>query len=313
MGRTGLTVSVMGLGCGGHSRLGISQKKGDDNAVGIVRRALDIGINFIDTAEAYGTEPIVGRALQEAGERDAVVVSSKVSPRQNGLLRTADEIKEAVQAGLKRLQTDRIDILHLHGVRETEYDYCRTELVPALHDLRTSGAIRFSGITEAFGPDPQHHMLLRAVEDDFWDVMMVGFNFVNQSARERVFTATQTKDIGVLDMFAVRRALKTLPAMNALLKDLAAKRALPAAISAALQTGNPVGFLFDGDDPAIDIADGAYRFCRDEPGVHVVLSGTGSVEHLLANADSLTRPPLSESATQKLRHLFEGIDSVSGN
>jgi aryl-alcohol dehydrogenase-like predicted oxidoreductase len=53
LGRTGLSVSSMGLGCGGHSRLGMSQQKGEDNAVRVVRRALDLGINFIDTADLF--------------------------------------------------------------------------------------------------------------------------------------------------------------------------------------------------------------------------------------------------------------------
>jgi aryl-alcohol dehydrogenase-like predicted oxidoreductase len=313
LGRTGLSVSVMGLGCGGHSRLGMAQQKGEDNAVAVVRRALDLGINFVDTAESYGTEPVVGRALRESGARDGVVLSTKVSPRESGALRTPAQIKEAAEAGLRRLETDHVDILHLHGVRSSEYEYCRDELVPALFDLRQAGKIRFVGITEAFGPDPRHDMLIRAVTDDCWDVMMVGFNFANQSARDRVFAATIAKDIGVLDMFAVRRALTTLPAVHELMAQLSAKNELPPAAAEALASGSPLGFLFDGPDAAQNIADAAYRFCRDEPGIHVVLSGTGSIAHLEDNAVSLMRSPLPPAHTERLYQLFEGVDSVSGN
>ncbi len=313
LGRTGLSASVMGLGCGGHSRLGLAQEKGDDNAVAVLRRALDLGINFIDTAESYGTEPVVGRALRESHFRDQVILSTKVSPRTDGALRTGTEIKEAAEAGLRRLETDHVDILHLHGVRDSEYDYCRDELVPAFLDLQQAGKIRFVGITEAFGPDPRHDMLIRAVTDDCWDVMMVGFNFANQSARERVFAATQAKNIGVLDMFAVRRALTTLPAVHEMMAQLAAINELPAIAAEALAAGNPLRFLFDGPGAAENIADAAYRFCRDEPGVHVVLSGTGSTEHLNDNAASLKRPPLPQAHTERLHRLFAGVDSVSGN
>ena len=59
LGRTGLTVSVAGLGCGGHSRLGQTQGASFEHSVDIVRTALDRGVTFIDTAEAYGTEEIV--------------------------------------------------------------------------------------------------------------------------------------------------------------------------------------------------------------------------------------------------------------
>jgi aryl-alcohol dehydrogenase-like predicted oxidoreductase len=62
----------------------MSQQKGEDNAVTVVRRALDLGINFIDTAEAYGTEGVVGRALREAGARDNVVISTKPGSSGNG-------------------------------------------------------------------------------------------------------------------------------------------------------------------------------------------------------------------------------------
>jgi aryl-alcohol dehydrogenase-like predicted oxidoreductase len=156
-------------------------------------------------------------------------------------------------------------------------------------------------------------MLTRAVRDDCWDVMMVGFNFVNQSARERVFDITKAKNIGVLDMFAVRRALTTVPALYELLEQMNAKNQLPPAAAAALTTGDPVQFLFEGPGAAENIADAAYRFCRDEPGVHVVLSGTGSIEHLEANVSYLNRPPLPDAHTQRLRDIFSGIDSVSGN
>ena len=75
-GRTDLNVSVMGLGCGGPSRIGLSADKSDAESVSIIRSAIDAGVNFIDTAEVYRTEGFVGKALQEVG-RDKIVVSSK--------------------------------------------------------------------------------------------------------------------------------------------------------------------------------------------------------------------------------------------
>src|ERR1700683_3236882 len=76
LGRTGLRVSVAGLGCGGNSRLGLGTGKGEDDAVALVRAAIELGVNFFDTAEAYGTERVLGRALAGVA-RDSVVVSSK--------------------------------------------------------------------------------------------------------------------------------------------------------------------------------------------------------------------------------------------
>ena len=63
LGRTGLRVSVAGLGCGGFSRLGLGRGKSEAEAVALIHRALDLGVNLFDTAAAYGTEAVLGKAL----------------------------------------------------------------------------------------------------------------------------------------------------------------------------------------------------------------------------------------------------------
>ncbi|MCB0186099.1 MAG: aldo/keto reductase, partial [Caldilineaceae bacterium] len=72
-----------------------------------------------------------------------------------------------------------------------------------------------------------------------------------------------------------------------------------------------LGFLLTESD-ATSIVDAAYRFCRYEPGVHVVLSGTGNPDHLRANIESLSRPPLPDAVVQKLRHIFRNANAVTG-
>lgn len=308
LGRTGLSVSVMGLGCGGHSRLGLATGNTEANAIAVVRTALDLGVNFIDTAEAYKTESVVGQAL-EGVRRDSVVISTKVSPKREGKLATKAEIKERAEACLQRLQTDHVDILHMHGVSAEDYAFVREEHVPALLELQKEGKIRFTGITEAFGPDPQHKMLTLALEDNCWDVMMVGFNILNPSARERVFPITQQKAIGVLDMFAVRRALQDAETLRNLVQSLIAQGQIDAG---ACDADAPLDFLLK-EGIAESLPDAAYRFCRYEPGVHVALSGTGNIEHLTANAASLSRPPLPKEILARLKQIFGRVDTVSGN
>src|SRR5262245_44802435 len=84
LGRTGLRVSVAGLGCGGFSRLGLGTGKSQDDAVRIVRQAMDLGVNLLDTAAAYGTEAIVGEAVGSV-PRDSVVIATKAwIPRTEG-------------------------------------------------------------------------------------------------------------------------------------------------------------------------------------------------------------------------------------
>jgi aryl-alcohol dehydrogenase-like predicted oxidoreductase len=80
---------------------------------------------------------------------------------------------------------------------------------------------------------------------------------------------------------------------------------------AAFDSENPLGFVLAESD-ASSLVDAAYRFCRYEPGVHVVLSGTGNPLHLQANIDSLCRPPLPDSVVLKLRHLFRNASMVTG-
>jgi aryl-alcohol dehydrogenase-like predicted oxidoreductase len=79
LGRTGLEVSRVGLGCGGPSRLGQAYGGSLDSSKSVILRALELGIDFFDTAESYGTEPVLGAALKEAGRQHDVVVSSKKS------------------------------------------------------------------------------------------------------------------------------------------------------------------------------------------------------------------------------------------
>src|SRR5215207_150667 len=85
LGNTGLQVSVLGLGGGGHSRLGQQTGATEADSVALVRHALELGINFIDTAEAYGTEAIIGTALAGAPRQD-VILSTKKSISTQGRL-----------------------------------------------------------------------------------------------------------------------------------------------------------------------------------------------------------------------------------
>ena len=95
LGRTGLRVSVLGLGAGGHSRLGQRTGASEEESVAIVRRALAHGVTLVDTAEAYGTEAIVGRALPTARRAD-IVLSTKKSVSADGRLITAAELCRSV-------------------------------------------------------------------------------------------------------------------------------------------------------------------------------------------------------------------------
>jgi aryl-alcohol dehydrogenase-like predicted oxidoreductase len=293
----------MGLGCGGDSRLG--QARGDTTAsVRLIRSALGSGVNFIDTAEAYGTEEVVGRALRNF-PRDQVVLSTKKTTFADRLV-TPDDVVRSLEESLRRLGTDYVDIYHLHGVRPDAYADLRNRLLPTLLELKAQGKIRFLGITEAFAVDPNHRMLAEALADDFWDVVMVGFNILNQSARKTVFPRAIERRVGTLVMFAVRRAFSRPARLRELLVELAGRGKVPPEYAYS-----GLDFLLR-EGVSESLPDAAYRFCQDEPGVHVVLSGTGSQEHLDENVRALSGPPLPASERQRLTTVFGRIDDVSG-
>ncbi|MCY4064350.1 MAG: aldo/keto reductase [Chloroflexi bacterium] len=306
LGRTGLQVSVMGIGAGGPSRLGQHDiVRTEAESAALVLRGLDAGINFIDTAEAYRTEEIVGAAVAQR-DRSQIVISTKKRLRGENITRT--ELRAGLHDSLRRLGTDYVDVYHLHGLKPEQYDYYRQEILPAMQDLRQEGKIRFIGVTENWSGDLAHKMLKRAVHDGCWDVIMVGFNLLNQTARESVLAAAIEKDIGVLIMFAIRRALSQREKLKTTIQRLIESGEID---PQDIDRENPLSFLVESG-AAPSIADAAYRFCRDEPGTHVILSGTGNPEHLDANLAAFARPPLPPEISARLKHIFRGAHSVTG-
>jgi aryl-alcohol dehydrogenase-like predicted oxidoreductase len=153
-GRTGLRVSRLGLGCGGFGGVGSEPSlfgRGEDEAAAfaIMDRALELGINYFDTANSYGggrSEEMIGRWLRARGTRDQIVLSTKVfnrmgpGPNDGGLSRR--HVLQAVEASLRRLQTDWLDLYVTHDVDpETPLD----ETLRALDDLVHQGKVRYVG------------------------------------------------------------------------------------------------------------------------------------------------------------------------
>src|ERR1044071_78469 len=182
LGRTGLKVSVAGLGCGGPSRLGMRDGASEEQCADIIRRAL------------------------KGMPRDKVVISTKKKFPLDDPNDPAGETRRSIEQSLRLMGTDYIDVYHIHGVEPQEYDYAVANVLPVLVKLREEGKIRFIAISEAFVDDMTHKMLTRGVPENHWDVIMVGFNILNQSAGRAVFPKTIAADVGTLVMFAVRKA-----------------------------------------------------------------------------------------------------------
>ena len=308
LGRTGLTTSVIGVGTGGPSRIGLQHGGSESGAREIIIRAIEHGVTFIDTAEAYRTEAVVGEAIRGV-DRQRLVLSTKISRWQE---LDAAAVEASIDERLRALGTDYLDICHLHAVTLDRYDEVIDRVYPGLVRARDAGKIRFIGVTEMFNGDPGHRMLERAVRDDYWDVVMVGFNILNQSARDRVLRVTREKRIGVLAMFAVRLALSRRERLVQVMEELIDRGDVTEQelITVGGRREDPLGWVTSESD-ADTLVEAAYRFVRHEPGIDVTLSGTGSVEHLLANIASTLKPPLDGPVVERLMRLFARVDSVS--
>jgi L-galactose dehydrogenase len=305
LGRTGLKVSVAGLGCGGFSKLGLGSGQSPDHAVGIIRQALDLGVNLIDTAAVYGTEDVVGAALRGV-PRDSVVVCTKASKPAGDKAFSVDKIVTSLDGSLQRLGLDYVDVFQLHAVPPAAYGHIRDEIAPALLKEREKGKFRFLGITETAPNDPEQLMLNRAMRDDCWDTAMVAFHLMDQVARTQVFPHTLANRIGTLMMFAVRGIFARPAQLAAEMRALAEAGQVPDWLA---KTDDPLGFLVHPDG-ASSLTDAAYRYVRHEPGVDVVLFGTGNAEHLRSNIDSILKPALPAADRAKLQDLFGHLRGV---
>jgi aryl-alcohol dehydrogenase-like predicted oxidoreductase len=307
LGRTGLKVSVAGLGCGGNSRIGLGTGLTEAQSVALVRAALDLGVNFLDTAAAYETEGIVGKAIK-GRPRSSVVISTKshFSGFDGSNPLSASAIVANLEASLRALGTDYVDVFHLHGLRPDQYDRAMADAVPALLREKEKGKLRHLAVSETAPRDPGHTMLERAVEEPAWEVFMLAFHMMNQNARDRLLQRIQANKVGTLCMFAVRNIFSRPGLLHETVAQLAAEGQLPRELAA---TGDPLAFLVH-EGGAESIVDAAYRFVRHEPGIDVVLFGTSSLEHLKANIASILRPPLPAENVQKLYALFGHLTGV---
>lgn len=307
LGKTGLKVSVAGLGTGGFSRLGLKSGKSEDESAQLIHEAVEMGINFIDTAPAYGTERVVGKALKTL-PRDSVVIATKAPIYRNNEWWTPERVVASLDNLLRVMGTDYVDVFNLHGVSAQQYRHALEKIGPALLEQKAKGKIRHIGVTENPIEDFTHEMLELAVNDPIWEVYMVGFHMKHQNAREKVFPITRAKSVGTLLMFAVRSIFADPQQIAAEMREAAAKGQVEKWLG---ETDKPLDFLVH-DGGAADVTEAAYRFVRHEPGVDVVLFGTGNAEHLRTNVASLLKPPLPAADHRKLVDLFGHLTNGIG-
>ena len=304
-GRTGLRVSVAGLGCGGNSRLGLGRGKSEADAVRIVRAAFDRGVNFFDTAAVYGTEEVVGQAAREIG-RDRMVISTKSLIKKGGELIAPGQLNDSLENSLRALGTDTVDVFNLHAVSPADYGYARDVLAPVLVTAKEAGKLRHIALTETSPNDPDQNMLQVALQDPIWEAAMFAFHMMHQGARRNVFPLTQAGGVGTMLMFVVRNIFSQLDVLRDNIAALAARGEVPGELT---DDPEPLGFLVH-EGGATSVLDAAYRYARHEPGAEVVLFGTSDAGHLETNIASILRPPLPAADRERLQTLFGHLSGV---
>ena len=304
LGKTGLRVSVAGLGTGGFSRLGLRSGKTEDEAARLIHDAVGLGINFIDTAPSYGTEGAVGKALKSI-PRDKVVVATKASVQRNGAWTPPESVATSLDNSLRLMGTDYVDVLNLHGVLASQYDHAR-KLGDVLLEQKAKGKIRHIGITENPIEDYDHDAMKRVLRDPIWEVVMVGFSMMYQNARQAGVSDHARE--GHRHALDVRGAQHLCRSAAHRAGDARARRQGPGREVAGRDV-DPLGFLIHAGGAA-NVTEAAYRYVRYEPGVDVVLFGTGDAGHLRTNVASLLKPPLPDVDRKKIADLFGHLTGV---
>ena len=295
-GRTGLRVSEVGLGFG---------PPGFDpeaDYTGLLRRAVDLGVNFIDTADFYGayrSEEWIGKAL--SSQRADVIIATKFgSIHRDGQHRkdfSVAHMRRALEESLTRLRTDYIDIYQLHSPPASALQ--NEDLLAALRELKQAGTIRFYGVSA----DGQ--VALDAVEKWDVDAVQIMFSLFHQEPADRFFPLALEREVGVI----IRSPLDSGMLGGDLMPESDAKVGDPRQRWGEEQTSlrqrlvEEIRFLSEGTGRTM--AEAALQFVLSFEAVSVAIPGTTSVKHLEENA-AAAGGRLSKDEMARLRSLQEG-------
>jgi aryl-alcohol dehydrogenase-like predicted oxidoreductase len=319
LGRTGLNVSILSLGSGGPNQFGQLRYVSRENIHRLVRHALDLGMNYFDTAAGYAkSESLLGDALRGV-PRDQYYLATKLYPLKGNRFLSAAEARQLVERSLRRLRLDALDLLYLHRIVPQRYPETLERLLPLLLDLRAEGKIRYIGISESSTRDRSHRMLGRALADDHFDAVMVAYEIAHGGAEKEIFPLALARDVGVVGMVAARNlvhrtAAERLKLSAAALLSLVGSPPRPSLAAlrlrmalATLRRSGPSAALSiprQGGEGILQLPAAGYTFAVSHPAVVTVLTGTTNPEHLEQNVQAALAPALTSGEIEALREML---------
>lgn len=317
LGRTGLQVGVLGFGAGAVG--GLMTKGAPAEQDRAFARAVELGINYIDTAALYGngeSEKTLGRILKPY--RSKVILGTKFRLKAADRSRVSAYVAQSMDESLKRLNLDHVDLFQLHNPLvgkdaddHMDVDIALNEVVPALQKLQKAGKTRFIGFSGVGEPAS----ILKAVESKAFDTVQVVYNVLNPSAGGpmprwsdggapgldygRLLERAKAADMGTI----VIRALAGGALSGTEARHPLAMQVVPPIGSAANFAGDVARATalqpFVKESGSVNLTEFAERFVISHPAVSTMLVGYSNLDHLEAAAAAVEKGPLSSDILKR--------------
>lgn len=320
IGQTGSKISEIGFGCGNNAVLMV--RASYEEQVRAVRHALDLGINYFDTAFAYGlgkSEENLGNILN--GLNASAVVSTKIRLDADAANGFKSATVQAVEASLQRLQRKSIDLIQLHNRVTAERTPGKRSLTPAdvlgrdgvlggFKEMRDKGRVRYFGFSGLGDPRALHEL----VDSGEFHSVQAYYNLLNPSAGQRVPNDFGALDYGLLIDHAAERgmgaavirvlAAGVLTSSPAVSRGGSGEPLSPGSDYALdLERAEKVRSLIGGEVPSLTQA--AIRFALMKPQVSTVLVGFSNIAHIDEAVVCSGAGELSPEAMARLRQLWD--------
>jgi len=284
LGKTGLQVSVIGLGTMVHA--GHFGPMKDEESLGAIDAALELGVNFIDTSDAYGagySETLLGNALK--GRRDKVIIATKggnvmTGPNRGKRIFTSEYIDGVLHDSLERLQTDYIDLYQLHNPTVDIIE--RGEVWEVLQRRKQEGKIRHFGVSINTLEEG-----IAAVKDGRSETIQTEYNLLAQDPAEAFFGLAQAANVGIIARVPLKRGILTgkLTAADEQRfqgEDVRARSFKGEPFRKELAKADQLRFLVHG--PVQSMVQAALAFCIAHPAVSTTIAGARNAAQMRENA-----------------------------